>query len=57
MAAAGSGAPNTALPATMTFAPASAAASMVAGARPPSTWMSKSGYLCRSERTFGIISG
>ena len=36
--AAGSAAPNTALPATMTLAPASAARSMVLGARPPSTW-------------------
>jgi hypothetical protein len=33
----GSGAPNTELPATMQFAPADAAASMVEGPKPPST--------------------
>jgi len=34
---AGSGAPNTELPATMQFAPADAATSMVEGPKPPST--------------------
>jgi hypothetical protein len=33
----GSGAPNTELPATMQFAPADAASSMVEGPKPPST--------------------
>ena len=37
MTAPGSAAPNTALPATITLAPAAAASSIVAGARPPST--------------------
>lgn len=35
---AGSGAPNTELPATMQFAPAEAASAMVEGPKPPSTW-------------------
>lgn len=34
---AGSGAPNTELPATMQLAPATAAAEMVEGPKPPST--------------------
>ena len=37
MASEGLGAPNTELPATMQLAPASAAAEMVEGERPPST--------------------
>lgn len=36
---AGSAAPNTELPATMQFAPADAATSMVAGPSPPSTFI------------------
>lgn len=43
MTSLGSLAPNTALPATMTFAPASAAVSIVLSARPPSTSMFSSG--------------
>lgn len=41
MTCAGSGAPNTELPATMQFAPADVAASMVEGPRPPSTCITK----------------
>lgn len=37
MTCAGSGAPNTELPATMQFAPADEAASIVEGPKPPST--------------------
>lgn len=52
MAEAGpSGALNTAVPATMTFAPASAAAPTVLGFSPPSTWMFRCGNSARSFRT------
>eukprot|EP00732_Lithocolla_globosa_P005665 Lithocolla_globosa_v1_NODE_6008_length_1150_cov_22.538813.p2 type:complete len:120 gc:universal NODE_6008_length_1150_cov_22.538813:1004-645(-) len=53
---AGSWALNTELPATIMFAPALAAASMVLGPRPPSTSMSSFGYLLRKLDTFGIMS-
>ena len=43
MACEGLGAPNTELPATMQLAPASAAASIVEGDRPPSTWEGEAG--------------
>mmetsp|Transcript_28887 Transcript_28887/g.81345 ORF Transcript_28887/g.81345 Transcript_28887/m.81345 type:complete len:291 (+) Transcript_28887:213-1085(+) len=54
---AGLAAPKTALPATITLAPASAAWEMVLGDRPPSTWMLRAGNFSRSSFTFGIVSG
>ena len=51
MVAAGSSLLKMAVPATMTFAPASAATSIVEGDRPPSTWMFKCGYFLRSVAT------
>jgi hypothetical protein len=49
----GSVAPKTALPATMTLAPASAAWSMVFSDKPPSTSICRSGYFFRSAETLG----
>lgn len=49
--AGGSAAPKMALPATMQFAPAFAAASIVFGPSPPSTWMSRSGQRFLSVST------
>jgi hypothetical protein len=53
MTSPGSDAPNTALPATMTLAPASAAWSIVFSDKPPSTSMCISGYFFRSAETLG----
>ncbi len=53
MTSAGSFAPNTALPATITLAPASAAWSMVPGPSPPSTSIFKFGYRFLSSWTLG----
>lgn len=47
---AGSGAPNTELPATMQFAPAEAAMSIVEGPKPPSTYKKLSHFNKRSCR-------
>ena len=52
----GSDAPKQLLPATMTLAPLSAAASMVLGPKPPSTSMSRVGWRWRRDATLGIMS-
>lgn len=54
---AGSFAPNTAEPATITFAPASAATSIVFSDSPPSTSIFRSGYFARRADTLGMHSG
>ena len=52
----GSGVVKQDVPATITLAPASAAAGTVSRPKPPSTWMFNFGKSCLNYPTFGIMS-
>ena len=55
MTCAGSAAPNTELPATIQFAPAEAAISMVEGPKPPSTYMNIQMMLLEQLKTLNSL--